>query len=242
MPRRYKLKFGGGNSGNVPVITDDTGGNKYLLIGLVVVFFIIPLIGFSLYFASRTTCGPDILCDISKGSIHKSGIFDVDCGDTCNSDTCCEAKICNPPTTLSDGYIGGYNKTIISSLLQSPFALQGVTCDTANDYDGEAKAKNCGSADTWSYTGCGSSGGCAKGKNMDITSYNVAPPEGRTPKSSCNQILIDLGRLHEDSTKEAECNKYYSIEDGVNNLCVFSSTGSYTTDPDKCIDSMECNV
>ena len=233
MPRKYKLKFGGGNSGNVPVITDDTGGNKYLLIGLVVVCFIIPLIASSIYFAIRNTCSskiPTITCDTINGFKIKDGMFDSACGENCNIDTCCESKVCKPASSRGPEYLGTMvKKKYKNSDLPQP--LPGITCNAALGYSGQVIAQNCGGSDEWHYEGCGKD--CVHGQN------NIpAPPGGRISISSCGEIDLSINT---DGNQEIECNKFYSNQNDTPKLCILSSTG-LSFESNECTDDSRCHV
>jgi len=198
MPRKYKLKFGGGEAGPQPMNTTP------LIIGVILLVIILPMFGLIGYYGFYLNKCQDkdendeykytSLC--SAGKQLKGGT----CDGECDEDTCCEEFNCNPPTTLQRGYKvdGGGIELLSTSTFKSLSGfpgtgssreLENVTCHTPN-YEGTAKAVSCaGRSDKkWTFTGCdvAASGGlpsCVDGVNPGDGGVSGVTP--RTPTGDC---------------------------------------------------------
>lgn len=179
------------------------------------------------------TCGEavniDGAFDCSVGSILQE---DKKCGDNCSSERCCDEKSCQPPSSLTAGYLDGgvtWSKELKYSDFENDFVKGDkidtlkMSCDTENKYSGIPNIKYCGTNENWVFTGCKDDlPSCKSGKNTDDRGHPYTA--GRSAVSNC-QENIELSMFDSLDTQANNCDQHYQnngyfcklVDDGNNN-------------------------
>jgi len=207
MPRKYKLKFGGGEGVPQPMNTTP------LIIGVILLVIILPIFGligyYGFYLERCQDKGDDdeykITCPTGKKLTNKT------CEADCDEGECCVEKTCNPPSVLPTGYTGTRSTHTLKSVTDfaTPPSIDGVNCDTLNGYsEGNITAISCGSSDTWSYDGCSRNNNCLNGYNPD--GYGNVLSNDRNVIDGCANVdLLRAGQVS-DEQQQRECNLHYN--------------------------------
>ena len=179
------------------------------------------------------TCGEavniDGAFDCSVGSILQE---DKRCGENCSAERCCDEKTCQPPASLTAGYLAGgitWSKELKYSDFENDVVkvdkidTSKMSCDTTNKYSGTPSIKYCGTNEKWGFTGCKDNlPSCKTGKNTDDRGQPYTA--GRSAVSNC-QENIELSMFDLLDTQANKCDQHYQnngyfcklVDDGNNN-------------------------
>tara|TARA_Y100000389_G_scaffold93991_2_gene90619 strand:- start:2542 stop:3291 length:750 start_codon:yes stop_codon:yes gene_type:complete len=233
MPRKYSLKFGGGQESEAPI-------PPVVLIGILLccVIFLGVASGLIGYFGFvRETCKDK---DDDDNFIHEdlcpSGkeLKEGTCEGECDESTCCKEYNCNPPTSLPRAYKSKTGQSLSISAFKSVSGFPAdisdkVECNTG--YSGDPVAISCAgnSNKIWSLGGCEISSdqsSCTDGRNGGIS--DSVYPRG-TPRvlGTCEEVNSQLthelfGNDHVPTNKRL-CD---SIYESSGHLCSYQDHDS----------------
>ena len=240
MPKRIKRGGDQTNSGSDSDVALMIGGLFFLFIAAGLVYFLVMKdkkdsneSDESEESTAVKTCDEavniDGAFDCPEGSILKG---DKRCGENCSAERCCDEKSCQPPASLTAGYLDG-GVTWSKELKYSDFENDVVkadkidtskmSCDTENKYSGTPSIKYCGTNENWEFTGCNDDlPSCKMGKNTDDRGHPYTA--GRSSVSNCEEnielsIFDSLGEQANNCDQHYQNNGYFCklVDDGNNN-------------------------